>query len=65
MAIIIGDIHGNVDKVEAFLSYKPEAVHFAEECRRQSRLVAQADMADTEMQRFMDKALADVDGWTE
>lgn len=39
--------------------------NFAEECRRQSRLVAQADMADTEMQRFMDKALADVDGWAE
>ena len=29
MAIIIGDIHGNVAKVEAFLSYKPEAVHVA------------------------------------
>ena len=39
--------------------------HFAEECRRQSRLVAQADLADTEMRQFMDEALADVDGWTE
>jgi len=38
---------------------------FAEECRRQSRLAAQADMADKEMQLFMDEALADVDGWTE
>jgi hypothetical protein len=38
---------------------------FAEECRRQSRLAAQADISDTDMQRFMDKALADVDGWTE
>jgi hypothetical protein len=38
---------------------------FAEECRRQSRLAAQADMADTDMLRFMDEALADVDGWTE
>jgi len=38
---------------------------FAEECRRQSRLVAQADKADTDMQGFMDEALADVDGWTE
>lgn len=37
---------------------------FAEECRRQSRLAAQADMADTDMQAFMDEALADVDGWT-
>ncbi|CAI08016.1 conserved hypothetical protein [Aromatoleum aromaticum EbN1] len=38
---------------------------FAEECRRQSRLAAEADMADTDMQHFMDEALADVDGWTE
>ena len=38
--------------------------NFVDECRRQSRLVAHADMADTEMQRFMDEALEDVDGWT-
>jgi len=38
---------------------------FAEECRRQSLLVAQADSADTAMQRLMDEALADMDGWTE
>jgi hypothetical protein len=38
---------------------------FAEECRRQSRLAAEADMADTDMQHFMDQALADVNGWTE
>ena len=38
---------------------------FAEECRGQSRLAAQADMADADMQRFMDEALADVDGWTQ
>ncbi len=38
---------------------------FAEECRRQSRLAAQADMADADMQEFMDSALADVDGWTD
>lgn len=38
---------------------------FAEECRRQSRLVALADRADTDMQRFMDETLADMDGWTE
>ena len=38
---------------------------FAEECRRQSRLAAKADMADEGMQAFMDEALADVDGWTE
>lgn len=38
---------------------------FAAECRRQSILAAQADRADTDLQRFMDEALADVDGWTE
>lgn len=38
---------------------------FAEECRRQSRLVAQADMADADMLRFLGEALADVDGWME
>lgn len=38
---------------------------FAEECRRQCHLVAQSDMADTSMQKFMDNALADIDGWTE
>ncbi len=36
---------------------------FAEECRRQSRLVAAADLADPELIAFMDAALADVDGW--
>lgn len=39
--------------------------NFAEECRRQSRLVAKADKADTAMQQFMAESLADVDGWTE
>jgi hypothetical protein len=38
---------------------------FAEECQRQCLLVAQADSVDTAMQRFMDEALQDVDGWTE
>ena len=38
---------------------------FAEECLRQCRLVAQADMADTSMQQLMDEALADVEGWTD
>jgi len=37
---------------------------FKEECRRQCRLVAQADSADAAIQQFMDAALADVDGWT-
>ena len=35
---------------------------FADECRRQSKVAAVADMADTEMLDFMDEALADVDG---
>lgn len=38
---------------------------FAEECRRQCHLVAQADMTDTSMRQFMDEALADVDCWSE
>ena len=38
---------------------------FAEECRRQSRLAAQADLVDTDLLHFMDAALADVDGWTD
>lgn len=36
---------------------------FAQECRRQSRLVSHADTADVEMLGFMDEALSDVDGW--
>ena len=41
---------------------------FAEECRRQSGLAAQADAAeaaDGGLQRLLDDALADVDGWIE
>ncbi|WP_366940915.1 antitoxin MazE family protein [uncultured Halomonas sp.] len=37
--------------------------NFAEECRHQSRLAAQADKADTDMPHFMDEALADLDCW--
>lgn len=37
---------------------------FAAECSRQSRLVAQADMADGDLLDFMDDALADADGWS-
>lgn len=33
---------------------------FAEECRRQSRVVAQADMAETELLDFLDAALEDL-----
>ena len=35
---------------------------FAEECRRQSRVVAVADAADGDLDTFMDAALADLDG---
>jgi hypothetical protein len=38
---------------------------FADECRRQSQLAAQADAADTALLGFMDNALEDVDGWVE
>ena len=41
---------------------------FAQECLRQSRLAAQADeaeAADGGLQRLLDDALADVDGWIE
>ncbi|TAN48008.1 MAG: DUF3018 family protein [Methylococcaceae bacterium] len=38
---------------------------FAAECRRQSRLAAQADMADVALLDFMDKTLIDLEGWTE
>ncbi len=38
---------------------------FAEECRRQCRLVAQADTTETSLHAFMDEALANVEGWTE
>jgi hypothetical protein len=38
---------------------------FVEECRRQCLLTAEADSADSDMQRFMDEALADTDGWTD
>ncbi|TNF55764.1 MAG: DUF3018 family protein [Gammaproteobacteria bacterium] len=37
---------------------------FAEECRRQSRQVALADRADSDLRHLMDEALADMDGWT-
>ena len=36
---------------------------FAEECRRQTALVAQADQLDTELSNFMDAAIVDLDEW--
>lgn len=29
MAIVVGDIHGNVEKVQAFLDYRPDQLHIA------------------------------------
>lgn len=37
---------------------------FAEECRRQSKIIARADAADPGLERLMNEALADVEGWT-
>ncbi|MBB3964592.1 antitoxin MazE family protein [Rhizobium metallidurans] len=34
---------------------------FAEECRRQSLLIAKADETDADLGSFMDEALADID----
>ena len=39
--------------------------NFAEECRRQSRLAAQADATDAEVLPLLEHALADIEGWTE
>ena len=38
---------------------------FAEECRRQSRVVAEADAEDRDLDAFMDAALADLVGEAE
>lgn len=38
---------------------------FADECRRQCLLVAEADKTDADLERLMDAALADLGGWKE
>ena len=38
---------------------------FAAECRRQSRLLAQVDSADADLDHLLDAAAADADGWTD
>lgn len=38
---------------------------FAEECYRQSMLVAQADANDPALDEIMDEALNDIEGWSE
>jgi hypothetical protein len=37
---------------------------FAEECRRQSIVVAQADLEDEDLTTFLEGALADAEDWT-
>ncbi|ANN67125.1 antitoxin MazE family protein [Bordetella bronchialis] len=37
--------------------------NFAEECRRQSVLASRDDSRDDDMQRLMDQAVSEVDGW--
>lgn len=37
---------------------------FAEECRRQSRLAAEADKQDPTLDSFLDATLMDIEGWT-
>ena len=37
---------------------------FAEECRRQSMVVARADLDDADLEAFAEDALADADDWT-
>lgn len=37
--------------------------NFAEECRRQSVLASRDDSTDDDMQRLMDQAVSEVDGW--
>ncbi len=39
--------------------------NFYEECRRQSQLAAQSDLGDNELDQLMNKALTDLDGWTD
>ncbi len=53
-----------VAAVQAWPSGVPDTAlpEFALECQRQSRLVAPADAADAELQRFMDEALDDLPG---
>jgi len=36
---------------------------FAEECRRQSRVVAKADLVDQDLTSFLEACLADTDDW--
>ncbi|MEW5838506.1 MAG: antitoxin MazE family protein [Pseudomonadota bacterium] len=38
---------------------------FEQKCRRQARLVAQADGVDADVQRLTDEAVADMEGWVD
>lgn len=39
--------------------------NIAEECHGQSRIAAEADKVDKDMQHFMDEAWIDLEDWTE
>lgn len=38
--------------------------NFVEECHRQSKIVAEADLNDSELLDFLDESLLDIEGWT-
>ena len=37
---------------------------FAEACARESRIIAEAEREDRELDAFLDAAAADIEGWT-
>ena len=43
----------------------PDTRHprIADECHRQATLIAEADKQDSDLSRFMDAAMTDLDGW--
>jgi len=52
------------------MSHETQEAQEAHECRRQSRLAAQADALqadalEVDLERLMNEALADLDGWIE
>ena len=38
--------------------------NFVEECHRQAKIVAEADLDDSDLLDFLDESLLDIDGWT-
>ena len=56
---------GRPNMPPSFAVRGPGRPGFAEECRRQSRLVAAADASDPELNAILDAALADLDDLAE